>query len=88
MDDLEQRAKKLAEKMADFRRFAIILLAVGVFFYLGVIIPSDKSEMDLNIMMMASMSLLAISIFLFIQAKKCQLKLMDMEEGNDQMNQR
>jgi hypothetical protein len=85
---VEQHTKKLTEKMADFKRFASILLAVGVFFYLGVIIPSAKSEMELNIMMMASMSFLAISIFLFIQAKKCQLKLMDMEEGNDQMNQR
>lgn len=69
--------------MVDFKQFAVVLLAVGVFFFLGVIIPSDtKSEMDVNIMMIASMSFLAVSILLFIQAKQCQLKLNDMEDGS------
>ena len=69
--------------MVDFKQFAVVLLAVGVFFYLGVIIPSDsKTEMDINIMMISSMTFLAVSILLFIQSKQCQLKLMDMEDGS------
>jgi predicted MFS family arabinose efflux permease len=80
---VDKQTKKIYEKMVDFRQFAVVLLAVGVFFFLGVIIPSDtKSEMDVNIMMIASMSFLAISILLFIQSKQCQMKLMDMEDGN------
>ncbi|MFJ5758105.1 YrhC family protein [Neobacillus sp. NPDC093182] len=80
---MDKQTKKIYEKMVDFRQFAVVLLAVGVFFFLGVIIPSgSKSEMDVNIMMIASMSFLAVSILLFIQSKQCQIKLMDMEDGN------
>lgn len=81
---MEQQSKNLLEKMVDFKRFAIALLAVGVFFYLGVIIPSiPKTEMDVNIMMLSSMSFLAVSILFFIQSKQCQLKLLNMENGHD-----
>lgn len=80
---MDKQTKMIYEKMVDFKQFAVVLLAVGVFFFLGVIIPSDsKSEMDVNIMMIASMSFLAVSILLFIQSKQCQIKLMDMEDGN------
>ena len=80
---MDKQTKNIYEKMVDFKQFAVVLLAVGVFFFLGVIIPSDtKSEMDVNIMMIASMSFLAVSILLFIQSKQCQIKLMDMEDGN------
>jgi predicted MFS family arabinose efflux permease len=80
---VDKQTKSLYEKMVDFKQFAVVLLAVGVFFFLGVIIPSNtKSEMDVNIMMISSMSFLAVSILLFIQSKQCQLKLMDIEDGN------
>ncbi|MEH7012194.1 YrhC family protein [Neobacillus niacini] len=80
---MDKQTKNIYEKMVDFKQFAVVLLAVGVFFFLGVIIPSDsKSEMDVNIMMISSMSFLALSILLFIQSKQCQLKLKDMEDGN------
>lgn len=81
---MKQQAKSLYEKMIDFKRFATILLAVGVFFYLGVIIPSDtKSEMDVNIMVLSTLSFLALSILFFIQSKQCQSKLSEMDEGQD-----
>lgn len=80
---MKNQIKILSEKMIDFKRFAVILLTVGVFFYLGVIIPTDiKNELDQNIMMICSMSFLAVSILFFIESKKCQLKLMDIEEGS------
>lgn len=81
---MKEQARNLYEKMVDFKRFAIILLAVGVFFYLGVIIPSEsKSEININMMMLSSLSFLAVSILFFIQSKQCQLKLMKMEDGED-----
>lgn len=80
---MDKQTKSLKDKMVDFKQFAVVLLAVGVFFYLGVIIPSDaKTEMDINIMMISSASFLAVSIFLFIQSKQCQLKLMDNENSS------
>ena len=80
---MDKQTKSIYEKMVDFKQFAVVLLAVGVFFYLGVIIPTDsKTEMDINIMMISSMSFLAVSILLFIQSKQCQLKLMDMENSS------
>lgn len=80
---MKNQIKILSEKMIDFKRFAVILLTVGVFFYLGVIIPTDiKNELDQNIMMICSMSFLAASILFFIESKKCQLKLMEIEEGS------
>lgn len=80
---MDKQTRDIYEKMVDFKQFAVVLLAVGVFFYLGIIIPSDlKSEMDVNIMMISSMSFLAVAILFFIQSKQCQLKLMDMEDGN------
>ncbi|MGX6442837.1 YrhC family protein [Neobacillus sp. K501] len=80
---MKNQIKILSEKMIDFKRFAVILLTVGVFFYLGVIIPTDiKNEFDQNIMMICSMSFLAVSILFFIESKKCKLKLMDIEEGS------
>ena len=81
---MKQQSKTLYEKMVDFKRFGMVLLAIGVFFYLGVIIPSEtKTAMDLNIMILSSMSLLAGSILFFTRSKQCELKLMDMEDGQD-----
>jgi hypothetical protein len=84
---MKNQAKQLYEKMIDLKRFAVILLAAGVFFYLGVIIPTDtKSTMDENMMVIASTAFIAISLLLFINAKHCREKLLDMEEDNEYMN--
>jgi len=81
---MKQETKILYEKMVDFKRFGTVLLACGIFFFLGIIIPSDaKSEMDLNIMILSSLSFLAVSILMFIQSKQCQMKLSEMEDYDD-----
>jgi hypothetical protein len=80
---MKQQSENLYEKMVDFKRFALILLAVGVFFYLGAIIPTSKSPEDLNMMIFTSISFLAASILFFVQFKQCQRKLLDMEEGQE-----
>ncbi|WP_042458640.1 YrhC family protein [Neobacillus dielmonensis] len=84
---MKQQAKRLYEKMVDFKRFAIILLAVGVFFFLGVIVPAEKTDMALNIMILASLSFLALSILFFTISKQCQIRLMDMDEDHDFFSQ-
>jgi hypothetical protein len=73
--------KILLEKMIDFKRFAIVLLAVGSFFYLGVIIPSgEKMLTDLYIMMCSSMLFLAGSIYFFSLSNQIKSKLDDINE--------
>jgi hypothetical protein len=81
---MKNQTKLLYEKIIDLKRFAVILLAAGVFFYLGVILPSDtKTTMDLNIMMIASTSFIAVSLLLFIQVKQCRAKLLELEDNED-----
>lgn len=81
---MKNEAKQLYEKMVDLKRFAVILLAAGVFFYLGVIIPSTtKSTMDVNIMIIASTAFIAVSLFLFINEKLCRKKLLALEENDE-----
>jgi predicted MFS family arabinose efflux permease len=81
---MKNQAKQLYDKMVDLKRFAVILLAAGVFFYLGVIIPSDtKNTMDVNIMMIASTAFIAVSLLLFIHVKLCREKLIELEEDDE-----
>jgi YrhC-like protein len=83
---MNQQSKNLYEKMVDFKRFALILLAVGVFFYLGAIIPTSKSPEDLNMMIFTSISFLTVSILFFVRFKQCQRKLLDMEDDGQEKN--
>jgi NhaP-type Na+/H+ or K+/H+ antiporter len=81
---MEKQAKQLYEKMVDFKRFATIMLAAGVFFYLGTIIPSTtKSNFDLNIMMIASLFFLAVSIILFFRSKKYRKDLNELDDTQE-----
>ncbi|PLS01340.1 hypothetical protein CVD27_26080 [Neobacillus cucumis] len=79
--------KVLNEKMIDCKRFGTVLLAVGIFFYLGVIIPVDaKNELAVNTMVLSSTSFIALSILFFIQYKQCQMKLLEMDDNQDLYN--
>ncbi|EIJ78961.1 hypothetical protein PB1_15424 [Bacillus methanolicus PB1] len=81
---MNQNAKKLYEKMVDYKRFAVVLLAVGAFFYLGAVIPSATKVMaDLYIKMAATTGFLAGSVLFFILSKQCQTRLMELEEGRE-----
>jgi hypothetical protein len=81
---LKTHAKQLYQKMVDYKRFAIALLAVGAFFYLGVIIPQEAKEaFSLNIMAAASMVFLLGSIYFFSVSKKLRSRLSEMDEGED-----
>ena len=73
--------KSLREKMVDFKAFGTVLLTVGVLFFIGVIIPFAKSELDLNIMIVASLAFLAGSVLFFTFSKECEMKLLEIEEG-------
>lgn len=77
-------AKKLYEKMVDYKQFATVLLTAGVFFYLGTILPADSKVMaDIKIAMGASIGFLAGSIFFFALARKYRGQLIESEEGQE-----
>ncbi|WP_163101857.1 YrhC family protein [Peribacillus alkalitolerans] len=73
---MEKQNKVCQNKMVDNKRFAITLLAVGVFFYLGAVIPSEgKSEFDTYVMFGSSVGFLGGSIFYFFRSKAFKNKL-------------
>ncbi|WLR57621.1 YrhC family protein [Mesobacillus subterraneus] len=77
-------AKQLYDKMVDFKQFATVLLAVGAFFYLGIIIPSETKVMtDIYIATGASVGFLAGSVSFFSIAKKYRNQLVETEEGQE-----
>jgi small neutral amino acid transporter SnatA (MarC family) len=76
--------KQTYEKMVDFHRFASVLLAVGVFFYLGVIIPSETNTTISQLVGIGGALLFFLSsILLFSQSKKLRKKLAESEEGQE-----
>ncbi len=78
---MNNNGEKLTTKMTDFRRFAIILLCVGSFFYVGTILPSEgKTLYSTNGYLLASVVFLVASITCFLQAAKCQKKLTENEQ--------
>ncbi|CAM3932921.1 YrhC family protein [Mesobacillus thioparans] len=78
------KAKQLYGKMVDFKQFGNVLLAVGVFFYLGTIIPSETKVMtDIYIAIGASIGFLAGSILFFSFAKRYRNQLIESEEGQE-----
>ena len=84
---MNQQTKVLYEKMVDFKRFGTVLLAVGIFFYLGVILPVDaKTEFMINLMMISSTSFITLSFLFFIQSKLCRHKLLEMDDNEDSYN--
>lgn len=81
---MKNEAKHLFEKMVDFKRFAISLLAVGSFFYIGLIIPDTTNTVsDLYIMAGSSSAFLFGSILFFILSKRCRNKLNETDEGQE-----
>ncbi|KAB7667260.1 YrhC family protein [Bacillus sp. B1-b2] len=73
--------KTLKRKWADLRQFGIVLLAAGVFFYLGVIIPMPEKTTHANTAMMVTcIVFLSISSYLLFKAKSIQREINDLEE--------
>jgi hypothetical protein len=77
-------AKNIYEKMIDFHRFASVLLAFGVFFYFGMIIPQETATTVTQLVSASgSMITLAVSTLFFFKAKKLRKRLEETEEGQE-----
>lgn len=78
---MDNKESKLVAKMMDYKRFAITLLCVGSFFYLGSIIPSEgKMIFNTYGYLIASVLFLIASIVCFYQSSKCKKNLAEIEE--------
>lgn len=76
-----QTAADLRSKMADFKKFAITLLCVASFFYLGTILPtSGKTDVSVNVYMGATILFLTTSILFFLLSKKYKKVLEEMDD--------
>ena len=81
---MNQESKELFGKMVDYKRFGIVLTSIGAIFYLGLIIPSNlNNPHDMKIMALISTCAVVSSFVFFIESKRCQTKLLDMEEEQD-----
>ncbi|OIK13297.1 YrhC-like protein [Bacillus sp. OV322] len=66
----KEQTKVLMAKMHDFKRFAMILLCVGSFFYIGTILPDQNMTMaNTYAYMITSTASLLVSVFFFMKAK-------------------
>ncbi|WP_246940621.1 YrhC family protein [Bacillus pinisoli] len=74
--------KEIKDKITDFNRFGMVLLAVSVFLFIGVLIPSEEGrEMTQMTVMMASTIVLLIASFLFFKkAVTYKKKISELEE--------
>ena len=77
------------EKMVDNKRYGITLLAIGSFFYLGVIIPTEvKILNDLYLMMGSSSLFLGGAIIFLMRSKLAYNELLDSEEGIEYLSKK
>jgi low affinity Fe/Cu permease len=77
------KVKKLEAKVADYTRFAFVLLAVSVFLYIGVLIPTTgegRTDWQLYTITGTTILFLATSFTLFNRVIKYKRKLNELEE--------
>ncbi len=67
-------AKVLADKVADYKRFAFILLALSVFMFIGLIVPNEGVTQNQSII------LVGLSIVTLISAFICHRQAMKFQE--------
>ncbi|MDR7073592.1 YrhC family protein [Fictibacillus barbaricus] len=70
--------KELKNKIADYQRFGFILLAVSTFFYVGLVLPEDKSFIQSVTLGSASLICLSFTALMYNTVRKCKVKLQEI----------
>ncbi|EJQ14839.1 hypothetical protein CN941_17080 [Bacillus cereus] len=76
--------KELQEKIADYTRFAQVLLAISTFLMIGLLIPSGIKSMVQSFVMMGSIIVFLVLAFFFfkrVKAMRDQLEESEYEEN-------
>lgn len=77
---VNSNVKAIQDKVTDFNRFGMVLLAVSVFMFIGVLIPSEGKEMQqTSVMMIATILFLAASFFSFKKATSYKKQLNELD---------
>lgn len=75
--------KKLHDLIDDFKRYAIVLLAVSTFLYIGLFIPESHmnlSQQEEYVLLSATTVLLFSSVICFKQSLKYRKQLEELED--------
>jgi len=75
--------KQIRELMMDFKQYAIVLLAIGTFLYVGMVIPDEyvsRSSMEEYALLGATTLLFIFSILCFSRSLKYKKQLENMDE--------
>lgn len=73
--------KSLQDKITDFTRFGMVLLAVSVFLFIGMLIPNEgKSIVQTYAMIGSELLLLGAAFYFFQKSVKLKNKLIEMQE--------
>ena len=76
-----ENKKTIQHKINDFKRFGFTLLALSVFMYLGVIIPSETvTPVKTVTLMTGTVVLLGMSLLFFTRAIKYKKDLQSVDE--------
>ncbi|XXM73654.1 YrhC family protein [Lysinibacillus sphaericus] len=76
-----QNKKNLQHKINDFKRFGFTLLALSVFMYLGVVIPSETvTPVKTLTLMSGTVVLLGFSLIFFTKAIKYKKDLQSVDD--------
>ncbi|WP_439874153.1 YrhC family protein [Bacillus mycoides] len=76
--------KELQEKIADYTRFAQVLLAISTFLMIGLLIPSGIKSMIQSFVMMGSIIVFLVLAFFFfkrVRTMRDQLEESEYEEN-------
>jgi hypothetical protein len=78
---MNMEMKDLQDKITDFSRFGMVLLAVSVFLFIGTLIPSeDKAVLQTNLMMISTIFFLGIAFFFFRKVASYKKQLIELDE--------
>ncbi|MCA1056232.1 YrhC family protein [Rossellomorea aquimaris] len=73
--------KGIQNKINDYKRFGFTLLALSVFMYLGVVIPSETvTPVKVMTLMSGTVVLLSVSLLFFTKAIKYKKDLQSADE--------
>lgn len=75
--------RELHELMVDFKQYAIVLLAVGTFLYMGVLIPEEyvyRTKIEEYVLLGATTLFFVFSIICFQRSLKYRKQLESMDE--------
>jgi hypothetical protein len=79
---MEVKMKDLQGKMVDYTRFGMVLLAVSVFMFIGILVPNEgKTMTQTYVMMVTDTVFLAAALFYFKKGIKYKNKLAKIKEN-------